>query len=192
MCPLVPYEPELDDPKYDNDPLAKSLKTMFQVANVIGFDNANISTKGVNVQNLTNPYKASAYKTGGNQTITHMEVTKITLATELFDPNNNFTNSEYTVPVTGFYLTTGYAYIHSDSFWGAYLSVAIDGSGNTAAGGQSFYGYPSIWSVTEEMNVSGIVYLTAGQKITLKTTVDNRGGTIVCAEAVLSIHLLSL
>lgn len=52
----------------------------------------------------SNPYKFSAYKSSGTQTINAGATDKVTFDAEEYDTNGNFATSTYTVPVTGFYL----------------------------------------------------------------------------------------
>lgn len=59
----------------------------------------------------TNPYKFSAYCSTGKNVFTTTLI--VDLQTELFDTNNNFTNSRYTAPVSGFYL------INAAAWWGS-------------------------------------------------------------------------
>jgi microcystin-dependent protein len=55
---------------------------------------------------ISNPYKAKATPTSISGAFNDNVWTKVTLNTEVYDPNNNFdnvTNYRYTVPVTGYY-----------------------------------------------------------------------------------------
>lgn len=197
MSPLVPYEPELDDPKYDNDPIAKSLKTMFQVANVIGFDNANISTKGVNVQNLTNPYKCSVYRNGDQTGIADGVWTTVELNAENYDINNNFDTSTYTytVPVTGYYYVHGSCYLTGTGCFINALRILKNSDAlgiiesQTTAGAGAPPG-------AEAANVSGILYLTASDTLKLQAYGDVSSGTISTGDLkrynFMEIHLISL
>lgn len=66
----------------------------------------HIAANNLHAGKITNPYKFSAYKSGGNQAIGASVATKISFQTERFDTNSNFdnaTNYRYTIPVTGFY-----------------------------------------------------------------------------------------
>jgi len=64
---------------------------------------AKIADANVTPAKWTNPYKFSAYKSSGTQTINTGSSTKITFDAESFDTNNNFATSTYTAPVAGFY-----------------------------------------------------------------------------------------
>ena len=61
---------------------------------ISGFDKSNLTTD-------SNPYKFKAYRNAALTTVNGYQ--KISLDTELYDTNNNFSGGTYTVPVNGFY-----------------------------------------------------------------------------------------
>jgi hypothetical protein len=140
----------------------------------------------------SNKYMARAYKSNGNQFINHLTWTKLTMNSISYDPNSNFStvNSEYTVPKTGYYNISAYAYLHSDGMWGSYLALAVDANIAQRAT-SSTYGYPSMWTVTNEHCIADTIYLTAGQKVSIYAEIDNKAGSCLCADARLTVNMVS-
>lgn len=158
---------------------------------------ATATTKKITVSNLNffNPYKARAY--GGNaQTINDNSATQIQLNSESYDPNNNFDTSTYTytVPVTGYYQVNARVFVYDAQVKIYTLRVYLKINGNDYT--QSVQ-IPASVSAGENGTISDIIYLTAGNTITLYAFVDTTdSGTVVTgttSEApYMSIHLLSI
>lgn len=65
-------------------------------------DGSGIANIAWNTTSLSNPYKFAAYASA-DTTLGASGWTKIALATEEYDTNNNFASSTYTTPIAGFY-----------------------------------------------------------------------------------------
>lgn len=120
------------------------------------------------IDSFNNPYKARAYRATSTQVITQTDLDLLELNTESYDPNNNFASYEYTVPVTGYYLLNGATGIYNPSPSGSahhYLRFVKNFSGSWSSLARYNSNYTNVSYLT--MNISAIVYLTAGDKICL-------------------------
>lgn len=111
------------------------------------------------------PYKFSAYKNTGTQTINTGSDTKITFNTEDFDTGSNFASSTFTAPVTGFYwfnASAGYNAVGS----GTRLSLQIYKNGSPALKGDD----RNTNAATGTAVVMGMLSLTASDTIELYGT----------------------
>lgn len=98
MSPLP--NPAMDFTAFDTLPAA-SLDDLVENIEALEDGSAPITAMSYATTNVANPYKFHAIQTAGQGPFN--TATKITFTTELFDTNNNFTNSIYTIPTPGFY-----------------------------------------------------------------------------------------
>ena len=70
----------------------------------------------------------SAYKSGGDQSLSNATFTKITFATETFDTNNNFSSSTFTPTVAGYYQVTAAAQLFATTGTNFLLTFYQNGS----------------------------------------------------------------
>lgn len=150
-----------------------------------------ITDANVTMSKISNPYKARAYSTSV-QTINDASITKVTLGTEAFDPNSNFTSSEYTVPVTGYYqinaifqatdttgkLATVVAYIYKGG------STLVAQSSTPATSANTMYSCP--------ITLAGLFYLKANDVINLYVNGDTIDSGTFTVSGNLSIFLASV
>lgn len=190
--PITSYDPRLDDEKYDDNPIARSVKDLYQLLNVIGLDDSNIAMKGVGVSQFKNPYKARAYR-GVNYTFTDGAYTKINLNTESYDTNNNFdstTDYRYVAPVSGYYQINGSVGLLAGGIAANAIALYIDGA-IYAKGNQFTSGSTEI-----HLTVSDVVYMAAGSYVELWAFSDATSGTntVLGGTAItfMSVYLLSL
>lgn len=99
----------LPNPGMDFDPLdvltAAELDQMVANIEALAAGTAAVTNISHATTAIANPYKFSAYNTGGSN-LAAATFTKVTYNTEEYDTNNNFdstTNYRYTAPITGFY-----------------------------------------------------------------------------------------
>ncbi len=130
-----------------------------------------ISISQVTPSAWTNPYCFRAYDSGGT-TIADGTATKVLFATENFDPNNNFANSSYTAPVTGFYQINGRVAFATSISTGvaAIILIYVDGVeySRGMADGTSFVS-------SSAYTVSDIVPCNVGQTIDIYMYQDSAG-----------------
>jgi hypothetical protein len=152
---------------------------------------AGVTVDGLLIKDgmISHPYKARATRSGTQASIADATVTKVQLNNESFDTNNNFdstTNYEYTVPVTGYYQVNAGMRIVASAIVSTGIYIYKDGASDL-----SFYqANNSVGEIVR--NISGTIYLIAGQKIDLRVYVDCTGTASVLGGADLSIHLLSI
>lgn len=156
---------------------------------------AKILDDAVTAPKISNPYKASAYKSVAQNSIAVNTWTQVTLGTENYDPNSNFATNAYTVPVTGWYQ------VNAQVYWtyskGVEASFAV-GIGINATDTPTYAGYENTGGMASYLTavptVNRILYLTAGQTITLwgwhgaSSGTNNMG---ISVNTYLDIHLLS-
>lgn len=143
--------------------------------------------------NLSNPYKARAYRNGNVTGITDAANVKIQLNAESYDPNNNFdtsSNYRYTVPITGYYMVNASADLYGTGLANGHCAIFINGS--IAAQGS----FVTVAATEAQSTVSDIIYLTAGQYVELYVYGDVASGTLNVSgytfNTYLSIALLSV
>jgi len=127
----------------------------------------------------SNPYKFAAYNTINQTGVANGVLTNLTLGTEEFDTNNNFTGGTYTVPVTGFYMITGMVGMSgSPGLIQGSIGCDIQKNGTTSIlqSTMSFDNGVSYDAISCE--ASGIVSLTAGDTIRLRGVVTVSSGTV--------------
>lgn len=127
---------------------------------------ANIAT---NTTAISNPYKFAAYNAVDQTGVGNGVITNLTLGTEEFDTNNNFTGGTYTVPVTGFYMLIGVvSYTGSAGLILGSIGGDIYKNGTTSIlqSPMAYDNNTSYDAVT--CAISGIVSLTAGNTIRLR------------------------
>jgi hypothetical protein len=141
-------------------------------------DGTGIANLATSTTSISNPYKFAAYNAVDQTGVVNGALTNLTLGTEEFDTNNNFTGGTYTAPVTGFYMLTG--------------TVSMTGSAGLILGSIGFdiqkNGATTILQSTMSYDnnttydaiacaTSGIVSLTAGNTIRLRGVVTLASGT---------------
>jgi hypothetical protein len=131
--------------------------------------NANFAENSLS-QNLTNNYKFSAYKSGGNQNVTNATAT-VTFQTELFDTNNNFASSTYTVPATGYYFIGSTVRFDRPAATGYNVPWILVNSVEVCRGVESIF--PA--SAVVVLNVHKLLFLNTGDAVTIGCYCD--GGT---------------
>jgi len=62
--PLITYDMELDKPKYDGDPVASSVKDLYQIMNMGTLDNQNVSVAGLTLPGMIVAYGSSTIPAG--------------------------------------------------------------------------------------------------------------------------------
>lgn len=124
-------------------------------------------------QNLTNNYKFSAYKSGGDQSVTNTTAT-ITFNSELFDTNNNFASNTYTVPVTGYY------FIGAGIRFGRPAATGYNVPWILVNGNEVARGTENIWTAAAVIvtGVSKLLYLNANDTVTIGCYCDGGTSTI--------------
>jgi len=202
--PIMSYDPRLDDAKYDDDPIVRSIKDFSQLLNVVGLDDSNLAMRSVGIYNLKNPYKARAYLASNQDTADSAgTVFKVTLNTESYDLNSNFdstTNYRYTAPLSGYYHVS-YSVLMGSSGWAAksvYQTISYVYKNGGALITNDCYVYPNTTALSfKQVTGSDIVYLVAGDYLELYGRVDTVLGENArfgggASNTFLSVHLLSL
>lgn len=128
----------------------------------------------------SNPYKFRAYASVNQTGIASDNYTTVTLGTEDYDTNNNFSSSTYTAPVTGFYLFAC-GVVAASSVVGA-ITVARPGillikNGSTTVS-ISHYSFDNGLSYDISQGThTDIISLTAGDTIAMQTSIVVSSGT---------------
>lgn len=112
----------------------------------------------VKTQQINNPYKFRAYNSSGF-TLTNGSFGKTTFNVEVYDTNNNFASSTYTVPVTGYYHIQGRVSHGNIGNYRALCSIYVNG---TSVARGSDVTAPYAGSVA-----SADLFLTAGDTVEL-------------------------
>lgn len=107
---------------------------------------------------LHNPYKFRAYNSSGFL-LTNGSFGKTTFNVEVYDTNNNFASSTYTVPVTGFYHIQGRVSHGNAGNYRSLCSIYVNGS--SAARGSD------VTAPFAGSTASADLYLTAGDTVEL-------------------------
>ena len=84
-----------------------------------------------------------AYKNDGDQSIPHNTQTKMTVTTEEFDVNNEFSNSRFTPTVAGYYFISGSARLNVGTS-SAEVFIAIWKNGSQFTRGSNWTGMSSV------------------------------------------------
>lgn len=144
--------------------------------------NAKIANTTVGPEKLNIPYKVIV--TGGTTSTNNATPTKCLLTSESKDPNNNFADNKYTVPVTGYYLVCGMVDFDSNASGQRAAYIYVNGTaGPTSEHGANPAGF-------HFERVSDILFLTQGDYVELYGY-QSAGGTLNIKAASLAIHLLS-
>jgi hypothetical protein len=121
------------------------------------------------------PYKFSVYASG-TTALTSGAVTTVALAGEVFDPGEDFASNAYTVPVTGYYMFSGGVRLtHGATAGYDFASIYVDDA-EKKRGNQI---YIDAGAKNTDLQVGGLIYLTAGQVVTMRAYTDGSNGTVV-------------
>jgi hypothetical protein len=139
------------------------------------------------IATIVNPYKFRAYR-GGAQTIASNSTVKILFDGENFDVNNNFSvvNSEYTVPVSGYYQINARCLL-IDQNRDCKILLYKGASTVLSTGNNTIGNYPGLV-------LSDMQYLTAGDVLSIKVINTGAATTLEtgATNAYFSMHLLSV
>lgn len=138
--------------------------------NILGTNDSTFNTL-LGTYGVRNPYCFRAYASGAT-TISDGAYTKVLLATESYDYNNNFANSTYTVPVTGVYHFDGRVEYATAISTGVACVNAIYINGAAAITGTQL---GTGFTTSAFMTVSGDIPCTAGDTIELYAYQDSAG-----------------
>lgn len=148
----------------------------------------------INNQYVTSTVRARAYLNTQQNNIPNVTQTKVLLDAESYDTGNDFdadgVDSDFTVPVTGWYLVIGQitwtSVVADKAYW---TGIGVDGTVIAWGLLHASHAYTLI------SQVSDIIYVTANQKITLEAYQGSGVSTVDIAAAsaytYISIHLLS-
>lgn len=107
---------------------------------------------------LTNPYKFLTYRST-TYTTPNGVWGKVTMDTESYDTNNNFTGGTYTAPVTGYY------YLYARIEVGGSSQTLVSGIYKTNGGNTGLLYGNYATATAQASTVGGLVFLTAGDTI---------------------------
>lgn len=142
----------------------------------------------VKIKQVNNPYKCRAYLNTNMGSVANSTDVKVLLDAETYDTNNNFSDSKYTVPVTGWYQINAQIAMISIASTRYDCKVFKNGSALFRSLVNASF------SNAVAPNVSDIAYLVAGDYIELYGNQQSGStGSFIAGEQItfLSIHLIS-
>lgn len=127
---------------------------------------------------ISNPYMFRATRTSDQTGIADATYTTVQFTSETFDPNNNFDTStyKYTAPVTGYYQLNLLARITGTSI-GIYAAQLVKGTSTVISKTLA----NEATSSEKRINISDVLYLTAGDAVFAQVYGDVSSGTVTLA-----------